>query len=61
MGWFTQSRDGDHEVQVKAGESRDHGGQATTEFVFIDHGDKSGNHDHIVISDTGDVIHDTTG
>jgi|GEM_PF-7106133 len=61
MGWFTQSHDGNNEVQVRAGESSDRNDQATTEFLFIDHSSSSGSHDHVVITDTGDVIHDTTG
>jgi hypothetical protein len=61
MGWLTQDKDGDHEVLVKGGESYDRGGQATTEFLFIDHSNPNGDRDHIVISDTGEVVHDTTG
>lgn len=59
MGWFTQSKDSDVHVKAKVGESKDTG-RPTTEFIAAPR-DGSGQHDHIVISDGGVVIHDTTG
>lgn len=59
MGWFTQSESEDTTVEVKAGESVDHG-CPVTEIIIIDHTSGSGAHEHIVISDTGETLHDTT-
>ncbi len=56
MGWFTQSRIGDHEVQAKAGVSRAQD-VPTSEFVFIDHSRSDGKHPHLVINEKGDTIY----
>jgi hypothetical protein len=60
MGKYdTQDKTADTHTKVGGGVSRD-SGQATTEFIIASR-DGSGSHDHVVISDTGAVLHDTTG
>jgi hypothetical protein len=57
-GYQPQSVDPD--VQVKAGFS-DAQQVQTTEFIIPYHEDSTGAHEHIAISDAGNVVHDTTG
>ncbi|MFA6082069.1 MAG: hypothetical protein WC773_01460 [Patescibacteria group bacterium] len=55
----TQSRSGSIEVTVGSG--RDGGtGQSTTDMLIIDHDSRDGSHDHVVISESGETLHDTT-
>ncbi len=55
MGWFNHDKNEDTVTEVKAGYSRDHD-VPVTEFVIADR-DGSG-HQHVVIDDSGNVIHD---
>jgi hypothetical protein len=59
MGRETQDKNDDVHVKVGAGYSRDED-VATSDFI-IAYRDGSGDHEHVVIDEYGNVIHDTTG
>jgi hypothetical protein len=56
---FTQDQNDDVHVKVGAGWSHDD--QVPTSDFIIAYRDGSGDHEHVVIDDRGNVIHDTTG
>ena len=60
MGCARQDESDDVRVQVKAGESYEQG-TTTTEHMIAYRDSDSGEHEHIVHDDSGNVIHDTTG
>ncbi len=59
MPRYTQDKTDDVHTKVGAGQSRDTGRDTTD--AIIAYRDGSGDHEHVVIDDQGDVVHDTTG
>ncbi len=59
MGKYTQDINEDTHTKVGAGYSKDND-VVTSDFI-IAYRDGSGDHEHVVIDEYGNVIHDTTG
>ena len=58
MGWFTQSESSDIKVEVKSSDSKSTG-TPQTEFLFVDRTSNTGQHSHIAINDSGDVVYNS--
>lgn len=56
----TQDKTKDTHVKVSGGYSKDQNTN-TTSFIIADRNSSTGSHEHVVISESGGVVHDSTG